>query len=118
MNIDANILKYMTVDRLRQRITIQTPSVARDEEGNRIVTYTDADTVWAAVETVTSGSAAAAVEEQWEIRYRVVLRYGIPVQQLDRLLYRGRLLCITSPPVDAGGCHQWTVLECREWVET
>lgn len=118
MNIDATVLKYMTLDRLRQRIRIQTPTSTRDAEGNQLVTYTDSQTVWAAVEAVTTSSQFTTVEEQWEITYRIVLRYGIAIQQTDRLVYRGRYLRITSPPVDAGGRHQWTILACREWVET
>lgn len=117
MNIDANVLKYMSLDRLRQRIVIQKPAITRDEEGNQVTAYTDEQTVWAAVEALTAASSWDAAEREWEITYRVILRYGIAVVQTDRIQYRGRWLRITSPPVDAGGRHQWTILECREWVE-
>ena len=118
MNIDRNILRNMTTDRLRQRVVIQHPETARDEEGNRILTYNDAAEIWACIEAVAAAITPGAVETDSGITFRVTLRYGSAITKDDRIVYAGGMLRITSPPVDVAGRHAWMVLECREWVES
>ena len=63
----------MRAGRLTQRITLQTRTETQNTFGETTWTWTDLDTVWAAVEPLTGTEriAAAQVQSQSDIRIRI-----------------------------------------------
>ena len=86
----------VTAGRMRHRVTIQEPVVARNGYGEAITTWTAVATVWASVEPISGREYFAAEHMQSEITHRVKLRYRSGITSEMRVLYGTRLLRIES----------------------
>ena len=104
----------MRSGRLRHRVTIQQPVVAVNGYGERITTWSTVAIVWAAVEPLRGREFFDAEQVQAEISHRVVLRYRSGITSTMRLLHKGRVLHIQSPPIDVDERHRELQLMCRE----
>lgn len=119
MNINDKLWNYTAQD-LNQRITMLKLAVTRDDEGNRVRTYADLRTVWAAVEPLTSlAEATKAAEPVNSITYQILVRYAsaADLTQGDRISYQGHTLKVSGPPVDLRGRHKYLVFEAVQLVE-
>ena len=103
----------MRSGRLRHRVTIQSPVVATNGYGERIVTWSTVATVWAAVEPLRGREFFDAEQVQAEISHRVVLRFRSGINSSMRLLHLSRVLHIQAI-IDVDERHREMQLMCRE----
>lgn len=91
--------------RLNQRVTLQSPAGSRDSLGERVTTWTDVATVWAAVEPTPlrdTLSADAGGQVQAAAYWRVLLRESPALTALAadwRVAWGSRVLVLIAPPV-------------------
>ena len=86
----------LSAGRLRDRVTIQTKSVARDSYGAEVVTWTTLATVWASVESLSGREYMAAQQVNAERVQRVVIRDRDDVMPHMRVTHRGRTMNIDA----------------------
>lgn len=103
----------MQAGRLRHRITIQEPVVARNGFNEAITTWSNVATVWASVEPISGREFFAAEHVQSEITHRVRLRYRPGVTSEMRVSFGGRYLQIESV-IDVRERNAEMQLMCRE----
>ena len=109
---------YISIGRLRQRVTIERPIILTDEEGNLIEQERRVYTiVWAKVLPFAAKISDGYAEKVSEVDYRVAIRYRADIQATDILVWRGRRMALISTPYDMDGRKKWLVMECRELVE-
>ena len=82
--------------KLRERVTVQQSSAARNSLGEAVLSWSDFATVWASVEGVSAREALAAGQQDTTITHRVRLRYLSGLTQRDRFSWRSRTLNIVS----------------------
>ena len=82
--------------KLRERVTVQQSSAARNSFGEAVLSWSDFATVWASVEGVSAREALAAGQQDVTITHRVRLRYLPGLTQRDRFSWRSRTLNIVS----------------------
>ena len=69
---------------MRHRVTIEAPVDGVNEFGERVVTWSTVETVYAAVEPVRGREFFAAEQVQSEVSHRVVMRVSISQSSLGR----------------------------------
>lgn len=99
---------------MRQRITIQRPTVTRDSVGDEIVTWVEVATTWAEVRPFVASERylASADQEQAKGIYQVQMRWRDTISVLWRVLWRDLTLEITSVE-DRDGRRRITTLMCE-----
>ena len=89
----------MQAGHLDKRVTLQSPSGARDTVGERVTVWADAATVWAQVEPLSAQRILALSQEgmtvSWEVRVR---RSALAdtVTHAWRVLYGARVLTVSA----------------------
>ncbi len=86
----------MRSGQLRQRVTIQQKSVARDTYGGETVTWADVTTVWAAVEPIAGREYFSAQQLQADVNHRIRIRYYSGVTTTMRVKLGTRYFDILS----------------------
>jgi SPP1 family predicted phage head-tail adaptor len=88
----------MAIDpgRLRERITIQQATEVRNRLGETTQTWGTFVERWASVEGLSGREVLLSGQQQTEVTHRVRLRYVDGLSQQMRILWRGRVLEITS----------------------
>jgi SPP1 family predicted phage head-tail adaptor len=86
----------MNAGRLRHRVTIQEPVVARNGYNEAITTWSTVATVWASVEPLSGREFFAAEHVQSEITHRVKMRYRSGVAPTMRVVHDGRYLMVEA----------------------
>jgi SPP1 family predicted phage head-tail adaptor len=82
--------------RLRERITIQQASETRNALGESVQSWATFAERWASVDGLSSREVLLTGQQQTEVTHRVRLRYVDGFTGLMRILWRGRVLEITS----------------------
>jgi SPP1 family predicted phage head-tail adaptor len=82
--------------KLRERVTVQQSSAARNSLGEAVLSWSDFATVWASVEGVSAREALTAGQQETTVSHRVRLRYLTGLTQNMRFSWRGRTLDIVS----------------------
>jgi len=82
--------------KLRERVTVQQASAARNSLGEAVLSWSDVATVWASVEGVSAREALTAGQQETTVSHRVRLRYLTGLTQQMRFSWRGRTLDIVS----------------------
>jgi SPP1 family predicted phage head-tail adaptor len=82
--------------KLRERVTVQQASAARNSLGEAVLSWSDFAEVWASVEGVSAREALAAGQQDTTITHRVRLRYLPGLTQRDRFSWGSRTLNIVS----------------------
>jgi SPP1 family predicted phage head-tail adaptor len=82
--------------KLRERVTVQQSSAARNSLGEAVLSWSDFAEVWASVEGVSAREALAAGQQDTTITHRVRLRYLPGLTQRDRFSWGSRTLNIVS----------------------
>lgn len=101
---------------LKQRITIQRPSVARDGFGAEVPTWATLASVWAKVvttsgaETIDAAQVAAAT-----LTHEITIRWRSDVQPTMQVLWGARTLTIRAVVDD--NLRQTLILSCDEVLE-
>lgn len=109
---------YVSLNELKQRITILRPVTEQDVEGNLVEQdRTEVATVWAKVLPYAAKISDGYAEEVKEVDYRIAIRYRTDIKVMDIIRWQGKTLRQTAPPYGKDGRRQWLILECRELVE-
>jgi len=82
--------------RLRERVTIQSATEARNSIGEVVQTWSTFGEAWASVDGLSSREVLQSGQQRTEITHRVRMRYYAGLTQFMRLSWRGRILQITS----------------------
>jgi SPP1 family predicted phage head-tail adaptor len=82
--------------RMRERVTIQSPTGSQSAMGGSSLTYTDAATVWASVDGISSRDVMQAMQANVIVTHRVRIRYYPGITVDHRLQWRGRSFEIAS----------------------
>lgn len=82
--------------RLRERITIQQATETRNALGESVQSWATFAERWASVEGLSSREVLLTGQQQTEITHRVRLRYVDGFKGTMRILWRSRVLEITS----------------------
>lgn len=99
---------------LRRRVTFQTQSATVDAHGEPVDTWTDAFTVWASVEDLSSKEALRDTAFTASITTKLTLRYRDDITVGQRVDDRGRILEVAAPPIDVEGRGREITLLCKE----
>ena len=82
--------------RLRERVTIQQATETRNRLGERVSSWSTFAERWASVEGLSGREVLLAGQQQTEVTHRVRLRYVTGLKATMRILWRSRILEITS----------------------
>lgn len=82
--------------KLRERVTVQTPSGNANALGETVLSWSDYATVWASVEGVSAREALALGQQETVVTHRVRMRYLSGLTQQMRFSWRSRMLNIVS----------------------
>lgn len=98
---------------LRERVTLQAPSVVRNSIGEPVPAWTDVDTVWAHVKDMSGREINAARAVQSEAVCRVTIRWRADISADMRVVRNGAVMVITAPPRMVGW-KEFLELDCSE----
>jgi SPP1 family predicted phage head-tail adaptor len=82
--------------RLRERITVQQATESRNSLGESVQSWSTFAERWASVDGLSSREVLLTGQQQTEITHRVRMRYLDGFASTMRILWRGRVLEITS----------------------
>ena len=109
---------YISLNELRQRVTILRPVTVEDGAGNLIRQgEEEVCTVWAKVLPYAAKISDGYAEKVDEVNYRIVIRYRDDIEVTDIIRWRSRKFMQTAPAYDMRCNRQYLVLEVRELVE-
>lgn len=103
--------------RLNQRVTLQSPAGSRDALGERVTTWTDVATVWAAIEPLSTRETFAAAQAQSEATHRVTVRYSTTTAAIGpewRVKFGTRLMPLVGRPRNVREAKDIIELLCSE----
>lgn len=72
---------------LRHQITLQKPTSATDARGNRVITYSDAASLWAGMKDVSGRDLYAALANNAEDLVTFTIRWRDDVRETYRVVY-------------------------------
>jgi SPP1 family predicted phage head-tail adaptor len=84
---------------MRDRITFQTVTEAKDSYGGVVPTWSDYETVWASVEPLVGREFFAAKQTQADVTHKIRCRYLAGVTPKMRVVYKERIFNI-GPPIN------------------
>lgn len=82
--------------RLRERVTIQQATETRNALGESVQSWATFAERWASVDGLSSREVLLTGQQQTEVTHRVRLRYVDGLKSTMRIIWRGRVLEITS----------------------
>ena len=103
----------MRAGELRERVDIQARAATPDGLGGQDETWTTKATVWAQVKGLRGEERVVAASVSGSVTHQVTLRAPRAVTEADRLLWRGLVLEIVSPPI-TDERRTLLVLLCKE----
>ena len=86
----------MRAGELRHRLTLQQPVETVNDFGETVISYSDVDTVWGAVDPNAGKRYFEAMQANSEIQGAIRLRYRSDIEATWRILYGTRVLQIIS----------------------
>lgn len=98
---------------LRQRLTIQQPSMAQDSYGQTLNTWTDVATVWGEIVPISGREMVIANAMQDSKTHSITIRYISGITPKMRIKYGTRLFDIQSV-LDENERHRTLNLSCIE----
>ena len=109
---------YVSLNELRQRVTILRPTTTVDDAGNLVDSgQEEVCTVWAKILPYAAKISDGYAEKVDEVNYRIVIRYRDDMEITDIIRWRDRRFMQTAPAYDLRSNRQYLVLEVRELVE-
>lgn len=109
---------YITLNELRQRVTIQRPVTQTDAYGNLVERgREEVGTVWAKIIPYASKISDGYAEKVDEVNYRIVIRYRDDVEVTDEIQWRSHRFRQTAPAYDFRCNRKYLVMEVRELIE-
>ena len=110
----------MQAGRFNRRVTLQSPAGSRDAVGERVTTWTDVATVWAAVEPLSTRETFAAAQAQSEATHRITVRYSATTAAIGpewRVKLGARLMPIVGRPRNVREANHIIELICAEGMK-
>lgn len=109
---------YISLNELRQRVTIMRPTTVVDDAGNIIENgQEEVCTVWAKILPYASKISNGYAEKVDEVNYRIVIRYRQDIEVTDIIRWRSHRFVQTAPAYDFRCNRQYLVMEVRELIE-
>ena len=109
---------YISLNELRQRVTIFRPVTAEDGAGNLIRQgEEEICTVWAKAFPYATKITDGYAEKVNEVNYRIIIRYRSDIEVTDEIQWRSHRFVQTAPTYDVRSNRQYLVMEVRELVE-
>lgn len=87
----------MRAGRLRHRLQLQAVTVAQDDTGHPVETYTTYATVWGSLEPLSAKEMLGANQQNAELTHKVDIRYRDHIRATDRILFGMRVFEIVAP---------------------
>lgn len=84
----------MRAGRLRNLVTIERKTGARDDDGGERVTWATLVSVWAAIEPLNGKEFLGSEQTQSEVTGKIVMRYPVDVKPQDRITYGGKTYAV------------------------
>ena len=110
--------KAAPVHLLDKKITLQSPTITRDEAGGEVVAWADVATVWAYVNPLAGHELANAQAAFAEVTHLIIVRWQSAFSDPQatakmRIVYAGRRFAIGSA-VDIDMAHQFLAISAQE----
>jgi len=86
----------LDIGKMRERVTIQSPSEVRGRSGQTTLEWSDTATVWASVEGLSSRDILQAQQANVIATHRIRIRHRDDVTHTHRLVWRNRTMEIAS----------------------
>jgi SPP1 family predicted phage head-tail adaptor len=86
----------LDIGKMRERVTIQSPSEVRGRAGQTTLEWSDTATVWASVEGLSSRDILQAQQANVIATHRIRIRHRDDVTHTHRLVWRNRTMEIAS----------------------
>ena len=100
---------------LDKQITLQGKTLTRDSFGGETITYTDLDTIWANIRTVSGREFYLAKTVNSEHTFEITIRYRTDTSTLRRVKYLDRYFDIEFV-IDREMSRIWLTLICIEVI--
>lgn len=109
----------MSIDigKLNKRITIQRKVTKKDEMGQDKPVWEDWKKVWATVKPIKSTEYKFIEKLAPEVTHRIYIRYSPGITADMRIIYHGRTMDISGPPVDVDERHEILEIQAEEVYE-
>ena len=82
--------------RLDKRVTLQSATIARDDNGQPIETFSTVAEIWAAIDPIRGREFFSAQQVSADTTHRLTIRYRAGVSVQNRILYGSRVFRIES----------------------
>ncbi|NBW09342.1 MAG: head-tail adaptor protein [Caulobacteraceae bacterium] len=86
----------MIIGRMKERVTIQSPTEVRTSVGGTTLTWATLETVWASVDGLSTRDILQAQQANLVATHRIRIRYRSDVTHTQRIVWRGRTMEIAS----------------------
>jgi SPP1 family predicted phage head-tail adaptor len=86
----------MIIGKMRERVTIQSPSESRTPTGDTTLSWANVATVWASADGLSTRDILQAQQANLIATHRFRIRYRPSVTHTQRLIWRGRTMEIAS----------------------
>jgi SPP1 family predicted phage head-tail adaptor len=86
----------VNIGKMRERVTIQSPTEVRGRSGQTTLEWNAAATVWASVEGLSSRDIMQAQQANVIATHRIRIRYRDDVTHTHRIVWRNRTMEIAS----------------------
>ena len=108
----------ISVDDLTERIKIIFSDNVRNSKGDIIKNFEKIRCeVWAKILPLSGKITDTTPEKINFVTYRITIRYRNDIKPDDKIIWRGKILEIVTPPFDVEVRHIWTQFDCAEVIQ-
>ena len=108
----------ISVDDLTERIKIIFSDNVRNSRGDFVKNFEKIRCeVWAKILPLSGKISDTTPEKINSVTYRITIRYRNDIKPDDKIIWRGKILKITTPPFDVEVRHIWTQFDCVEVIQ-
>ena len=106
------------MDDLTERIKIIFSDNVRNSKGDIIKNFEKIRCeVWAKILPLSGKISDTTPEKINSVTYRITIRYRNDIKPDDKIIWRGKILEIVTPPFDVEVRHIWTQFDCVEVIQ-
>ena len=108
----------ISVDDLTERIKIIFSDNVRNSRGDFVKNFEKIRCeVWAKILPLSGKISDTTPEKINSVTYRITIRYRNDIKPDDKIIWRGKILKIVTPPFDVEVRHIWTQFDCTEVIQ-
>ena len=108
----------ISVDDLTERIKIIFSDNVRNSRGDFVKNFEKIRCeVWAKILPLSGKISDTTPEKINFVTYRMTIRYRNDIKPDDKIIWRGKILKIVTPPFDVEVRHIWTQFDCVEVIQ-